>query len=77
MANITRPRNGGFFTLEYCLVLAAVVVGFMLVARMMQGTLQGSFRRAADTIGFGQQYDPNTTAETLRGYPFDASGANP
>ena len=63
-----RRAKNGFFTVEYAVVLAAAVVGIMLMARMVQGTLQGSFRRSTDTFGFGQQYAPQRTAETLRGY---------
>lgn len=65
---MTPRRNRGIFALEYLLVLAAVAVGVMLMARMLQGALQGGFRRSADSIGFGQQYDPKTTKETLKGY---------
>ena len=60
--------NRGSQVVEYALVLGAVAVGIMLMARMVQGTLQGSHRRAADSFGFGQQYDPATTQETLIGY---------
>lgn len=55
---------------EYAIVLAAVAVGIMVMARMVQGTIQGSYRKSADTLGFGQQYTANGTTETLRGFVF-------
>jgi hypothetical protein len=46
-------------TLEYILVIIAVIAIFVAIAKYYQRSLQSRFRQAADVVG-GSEQNPNT-----------------
>lgn len=46
-------------TIEYSLILAVVIFAIVGMQVYFKRAICGRWRQAADTFGFGRQYDPN------------------
>lgn len=52
-----RSRRG-VTAIEYSLLLAVVVAGIVGAQIYLKRAISGRWRQAADTFGYGRQYDP-------------------
>ena len=62
------PRRGSM-SLEYAVLIALVAISLAAMAVYFVRSLSGKWRDAADTFGFGRQYDPQKTIITETGLP--------
>lgn len=65
-------RGGGnykakkaFSTLEYAVLIAVTVAALITMSVYIKRAVSGRFKDTADSFGFGRQYDPKTTVETI------------
>lgn len=45
--------------IEYSLIVAVVVAAILGIQIYLKRSINGNWRQAADTFGYGRQYDPN------------------
>ena len=50
--------------LAYALLIVFVVAALITIAGYVKKRVQGSYKGAADKIGFGEQYDADTVVES-------------
>lgn len=55
----------GTHVIEYSLVLAAVVAAIIGVQIYLKRAISGRWRQAADTFGYGRQYEPTSPGQKL------------
>ena len=53
----------GFLSLEYAVLIAIVVAAFLGMMVYLKRGISGRWRQAADTFGYGRQYEPGVTQE--------------
>ena len=51
----------GFSTIEYSVMIAIVVASLIGMSVYTKRAIMGKWREAADTFGFGRQYEPKVT----------------
>lgn len=54
-------HSRGFSAIEYAFLIAIVVAGLIGMSVYTKRAIMGKWREAADTFGFGRQYDPGVT----------------
>lgn len=53
-----------FSTLEYATLIAVVVAALLVMGIYIRRAVCGKWKDAADSFGFGRQYDTATTTQT-------------
>ena len=66
-------RGGGnykaqraFSTLEYSLLIAVAIAALITMSVYIKRAVSGRFKDTADSFGFGRQYEPGVTVETIQ-----------
>ncbi len=54
-------RNKASLTVEYAILIAIVVAALLGMQGYVRRAICGRWRAAADTFGFGRQYEPGVT----------------
>jgi len=57
-------RKKGFSTLEYAGLIVAVSGALLVMQYFLKHAFSGHYKAAADTFGYGRQYDPASTTNT-------------
>jgi Flp pilus assembly pilin Flp len=52
-----QPKKTASLSLEYAILIAVVVAALVGMSAYVKRTISGKWREAADTFGFGRQYD--------------------
>jgi hypothetical protein len=52
----TIRSRGGFFSIEYAIVILVIVAALISMGVFMQRALSDRYRSAGDSFGFGRQY---------------------
>jgi Flp pilus assembly pilin Flp len=56
--NMLRRSASGLLSLEYAILIALIVTALLGMSLYLKRALSGRFRDAADSFGFGRQYEP-------------------
>ena len=60
--NIKKKVNKkGIFTIEYAAFITSIVIAAIVMHGYIQRAVSGAWKRYADSIGSGLQYDPGVT----------------
>lgn len=54
-------HSRGFLAIEYAFLIAIVVASLIGMSIYLKRSIIGKWREAADTFGFGRQYEPGVT----------------
>lgn len=54
-------RRKGSSILEYAIIISLVVAALVAMSVYIRRAVCGKWRQAADSIGFGRQFDPDKT----------------
>ncbi|MDP8259871.1 MAG: hypothetical protein P9L96_02555 [Candidatus Gygaella obscura] len=60
MKNAIFNKRAALF-IEYALLVAIVVAAFIAMAGYIKGSVCGTWKRNADSFGYGLQYEPGVT----------------